>query len=170
MDETPVNFDMPRTKWFAVQLGSRESHQNIWSHCKRNYLPENQAFADNIALVGRSRKFVAEAFNLLETEAGKLGLKINADKTKFTETLSDSQPFKVKNYAFETISQFKYHGTTVTANNDLTVELNNRLAMSNKRYHGLKNQLKSRFMSLKIKINIYKTLTRPILLYRSDCW
>ena len=44
-------------------------------------------FADNIALVGRSRGFVAEAFNLLENEAGKLGLKINEDKAKFMETL-----------------------------------------------------------------------------------
>jgi hypothetical protein len=131
------------------------------------------AFADDIALVGRSRKFVAEAFKSLETEAGKLGLKINEDKTKFMEishNTSNPQAFIVNNYTFETVSQFKYLGTIITTNNDLTVEINNRLAMSNKCYHGLKNQLKSRFMSLKTKINIYKTLIRPILLYGSECW
>ena len=76
--------------------------------------------------------------NLLETEAGKLSLKINADKTKFIEILFDSQPFKVKNYTFETIYQFKYLETIVATNNDLKVEVNNMLVMSNKYYHDFK--------------------------------
>ena len=72
------------------------------------------AFADDIALVSRSRKFVAEAFSLLETAEAGIGLKTNADKTKFMETLPNPQPFKVNNYTFETVFQFKYLGTTVS--------------------------------------------------------
>ncbi len=52
----------------------------------------------------------------------------------------------------------------------MTVEINNWLAMSNKCYHVLKNQQKFRFMSLKTKINIYKTLIRPTLLYGIEYW
>ncbi len=36
-------------------------------------------FADDIALVGRSRRYVTEAFNLLEAEARKFRLTINED-------------------------------------------------------------------------------------------
>ena len=74
---------------------------------------QNLAFANDIALIGRSRRFVAEAC--------ELGQKIHAGKTKFMETLPDYQPFKIKNYTFETISQFKRLGTTIITNNDRTV-------------------------------------------------
>ena len=84
------------------------------------------------------------------------------------ETLPDPLPFKVENYTFETISQLKYLGTTVTTNNDLTIEINNRLVMSNKCYHCLKNQLKPRYMSLETSINISKSLIPPVLLYRMN--
>ena len=121
-------------------------------------------------MVGRSKRFVAESFNLLETEAGKLGLKINVDKTKFMETMPNPQSFIVKNYTFETVSQFKYVLTTVITKNDLKAEINNRLAISNKCYHGYKKQLKSRFITLKTNVNIYKTLIQPVLLYGNECW
>ena len=68
---------------------------------------QNLTFAVDIALIDRFRKFVTEAFNALEAEAGKLGLKIKEGKTKFMETSQNTpnlHPFTKKNYIFETVS------------------------------------------------------------------
>ena len=66
----------------VVQLGSRTSGLTARGIIYQKTL-QTLAFADEITLVGRFREFVAEAFSKLETEAGKLGQKINTDKMRF---------------------------------------------------------------------------------------
>lgn len=71
---------------------------------------------------------------------------------------------------FKGVSQFKYLGRLITNKNKLKVEIGNRILMANGCYFGLKNQLKSKFISRRTKVSLYKTLIRPIILYGNKIW
>ena len=58
----------------------------------------------------------------------------------------------------------------MTSNNNITLEISNRLMSANKAYFGLINHFKSRLLSRKTKIILYKTLIRSVLTYASETW
>jgi hypothetical protein len=64
----------------------------------------------------------------------------------------------VNNYKFEKVNKFKYLGTLITANNNLTQEINHRLLLAKKCYYELKKQLGPHYLSLQTKCKRYKTL------------
>ena len=131
------------------------------------------AFADDINIIGRSKRSVIDAFVQLESAANMIGLVINADKTKFliaTNRTYDPSPLNVLTYSFETVNQFRYLGTLISSQNNIKIEINNRIYMAHRSYFGLRNQLKSKSISVKTKLSIYKSLIRPIVTYGSECW
>ncbi|GFU70417.1 uncharacterized protein TNCV_3442341 [Trichonephila clavipes] len=65
---------------------------------------------------------------------------------------------------------FKYLGTIINDQNKLKAEINNRIKPANKCFFGLKKQLRSKFISGKTKLRLYKTLILPVLLYASETW
>jgi hypothetical protein len=118
-------------------------------------------YADDIDIIGRTTRAVKEAFVNLESATKEMGLAINESKTKYMEATNNptnTQYLSVKEYKFEKVTQFKYLGTLVTSDNNLTVEINHRLLTANSCYHGMKKQLRSHFLNKKTKIKLYKTL------------
>jgi len=61
-------------------------------------------------------------------------------------------------------------GFLINVNNDNIVEIKKRILMANKGFYGLKRQFRSQFLSIKIKIKLYKALIRPVLAYGSETW
>ena len=51
-----------------------------------------------------------------------------------------------------------------------SAEIKKRILMANKSFYGLKRQFKSQFLSIKNKIELYKTLIRPVLACGSETW
>ncbi|GBM53758.1 hypothetical protein AVEN_145331-1 [Araneus ventricosus] len=101
-----------------------------------------------------------------------MGLTINEDKTKFIEVPSSTgnyTSFRINGPTFERVSEFKYLGTTVNDQNMLK-EINNRIKSANKCFFGLKKQLRSRLVTRRTKMRLYKTLILPVLLYASEIW
>jgi hypothetical protein len=68
---------------------------------------------------------------------------------------------------FENVESFKYSylGLLVTDLNEMEIENKSRLAAGNGSYHALGPILKQRSISQSIKIRIYKTVIRPIVIY-----
>lgn len=131
------------------------------------------AYADDIDIIGRSERAVKEAFQALEISARDMGLTINEDKTKFMEiptSTGNYPPFCVNDHIFERVSDFKYLGTVINDQNKLKAEINNRIKSANKCFFGLKKQLRSRLISRRTKVRLYKTLILPVLLYASETW
>jgi len=61
-------------------------------------------------------------------------------------------------------------GSLIDANNDISVEIKKRILLANKGFYGLKRQFRSQFLSVKNKIKLCKTLTKPVLAYGSETW
>ncbi|PSN47322.1 hypothetical protein C0J52_04429 [Blattella germanica] len=77
---------------------------------------------------------------------------------------------EIAGYKFEKVAEFKYLGTLITSDNNISAEIHHRLLTANRCYYGLQNQLRSHHISLNTKKKLYKTLIRPVLLYGSETW
>jgi hypothetical protein len=97
---------------------------------------------------------------------------INYDKTKYMKLSNSPAREKyiiINKHNNEKIMEFKYLGSIISNNNNsITVEINHRILLGNRCYHGLRNLLQSRSLSKGTKCKIYKTLIRPVVLYGSE--
>ena len=134
------------------------------------------AYADDIALIGKSKKDITQSFIELEDASIKAGLEINTQKTKYMYTSTSKEEaqtenvIKVRNHNFEKVNNFKYLGATITENNEILAEIKERITAGNKAYYSSHNMLKNKNISRKTKKNIYKTIIRPVVTYGSETW
>ena len=134
------------------------------------------AYADDIALIGKSKKDITQSFIELEDASIKAGLEINTQKTKYMYTSTSKEEaqtenvIKVRNHTFEKVNNFKYLGATITENNEILAEIKERITAGNKAYYSSHNMLKNKNISRKTKKNIYKTIIRPVVTYGSETW
>ena len=63
------------------------------------------------------------------------------------------------------MEKFKYLAITVTNTNDIREEIKRRINMGNARYYSLENILSSHLQSRKLKVNTYKIILLPAVLY-----
>jgi hypothetical protein len=102
-----------------------------------------------------------------------MGLMINYDETKYMETTCKTNKEKyirINNSDIERVNQFKYLGSIVTNNSNISSEISHRINMGNTCYYVLRNILRSKLLKKDTKCKIYKTLTRPVVLYGCESW
>jgi len=63
-----------------------------------------------------------------------------------------------------------YLGTLITADNNTSAIINNRITLNNRSYFGLVNILKATNIDRVYKVVIYKTLIKPVLMYGVETW
>lgn len=124
--------------------------------------------------MGRSLTAIEEVYKDLEQGAAKIGLQINASKTKRMTQIRNKQniynPPNLTINMFEETEKFKYLGTVMTSNNNELIEVQSRITAANKAYFALSAILKSNCVHKETKLKIYKTIIRSILCYASETW
>jgi hypothetical protein len=70
---------------------------------------------------------------------------------------------------FENVESFKYLRSLVTDLNEMEIELKSRLAAGNKSYHAL-GPIFKRKVYITVKICLYKTVIRSIVIYGAEAW
>lgn len=114
----------------------------------------------------------------LEEEAQKMGLQINEDKTKlmtWTEKEYDRLgELRVntntgKTYRFKEVETFTYLGTEFYRKPDMTREIQSRIMAGNRSIYAVRN-IMNRNSSRGLKLRVYKTIIRPIVIFASETW
>jgi hypothetical protein len=75
---------------------------------------------------------------------------------------------KAGEYQFEQVESFTYLGTTVSTQNTVREEIKTRIMAANRSYFGLQKHLKYQLLSRTTKIQLYKTLITPVIIYGSE--
>jgi hypothetical protein len=86
------------------------------------------------------------------------------------QKLGQRQRIKIGNRFFESEAKFKYVGTTLTDQNCIHDDIKSRLHSGNACYHSVQDLLSSRLLSRNVKIEIYKTIILPVVLYGCETW
>ena len=68
------------------------------------------------------------------------------------------------------MEKFRYLGVTVTNTNDIRENIKRRINKGNTCYYSLEKILASRQLSKKLKVNTYKNIILPVVLYGCETW
>jgi len=133
-------------------------------------------YADDIALIARNVASLQEMLVTIKEIGMKYGLNINEAKTKYMKmepklgNIRQTTNIKLDEYTFERVTNFKYLGVIVNNKADIKQEISNRILMANRAYFTNNKLLKSKLILRSTKIQIYKTLIRPVATYAAETW
>ena len=102
----------------------------------------------------------------MNEESEKVGLKLNIQKTKIVA----SGPITSWQIDGETMTDFIFLGSKITAGGDCSREIKRRLLLGRKAMINLDNILKSRDITLLTKVYIVKAMAFPVVMYGCESW
>ena len=121
---------------------------------------KNLRYADDTTLVAEREELKSLLMKLKE-ESEKVGLKLNIQKTK----IMASGPITSWEIDGETVSDFIFLGSEITAVGDCSHEIKRRLLLGRKFMTNLDSILKSRDITLPTKVRLVKVIVFPVVLY-----
>jgi len=77
---------------------------------------------------------------------------------------------RIDNSTFERLEDIKYLGTNLINQNSFAEEIKSRLRSGSACYHSVQNLLSSRWLTKNLKINIYRNIILPVVLYGCQIW
>ena len=102
----------------------------------------------------------------VKEESGKVGLKLNIQKTKIMASGSITS-WQIDG---ETVSHFIWGGSKITADGDCSHEIKRRLLLGGKVMTNLDSIFKSRDVTLPTKVRLVKALVFPVVMYGCESW
>ena len=104
-----------------------------------------------------------------KVESEKAGLKFNIQKTKImASSLITLQ--QIDGETTETVTDFIFLGSKITADGDCSHEIKRRLLFGRKAMTNLDSILKSRDITLPTKVLIVKAMVFPVVMYGCESW
>ena len=185
--EATVGIGHGTTNWFQIRKGE---HQGcILSPClfnayaeyiMRNYgLEEAQAgikiagrnihnliYADDTTLLAESKEELKSLLMKVKEESEKSCLKLNIQKIK----IMASGPITSWEIDGETVSDFIFWGSKITADGDSHHEIKRCLLLGRKVMTNLDSILKSRDITLLTKFHLVKAMDFPVVMYGCESW
>ena len=136
-----------------VQVGIKISGRNI----------NNLRYADDTTLMAESKELKSLLMKVKE-ESKKVGLKLNIQKTKIMASGSITS-WQTDGETMETVSDFIFLGSKITADGDCSHEIKRHLLLGRKVMTNLDSILKSRDITLPTKVHIVKAMVFPAVMY-----
>ena len=102
----------------------------------------------------------------VKVESEKVGLKLNIQKMK----IMTSGPITSWEIDGETVSDFIFWGSKITADGDCSHEIKRRLLLGRKVMTNLESILKSRDITLPTKVCLVKAMFFPVVMYGCESW
>ena len=102
----------------------------------------------------------------VKEESEKIGLKLNIQKMK----IMTSSPITSWQIDGETVADFIFLGSKITADGDCSHEIKRRLLLRRKVMTNLDSMLKSRDITLSTKVHLVKAMVFPLVMYGYESW
>ena len=105
----------------------------------------------------------------VKEESEKVGLKLNIQKTKIMAS-GHITSLQIDEETMETVADFIFLGSKITADGDCSYEIKRRLLLGRKVMTNLDSILKSRDIILPTKVHIVKATVFPVVMYGHESW
>ena len=126
----------------------------------------NLRYAHDTTFMAESEEELKSLLMKVKEESEKVGLKLNIQKMK---TMA-SGPITSWEIDGETVSDFIFLGSKITADGDCSHEIKRRLLLGKKFMTNLDSTFKSRDITLPTKIRLVKAMVFPVVMYGCESW
>ena len=126
-------------------------------------------YADDTTLMAESEEELKSLLMKMKEESEKVGLKCNIQKTRIMVSgpITSSE---IDGETVETVSDFIFWGSKITADGDCSHEIKRRLLLGRKVMTNLNYILKSRDITLPTKVHLVKAMVFPAVMYGCESW
>ena len=129
----------------------------------------NLRYADDTTLMAESKEEIKSLWMKVKEESEKAGLTLNIQETKIMA--SDSiTPRQIEGETMETVTDFIFLGSKITANGDCSHEIKRCMLLGRKAVTNLDSILKSRDSTLPTKVHIVKAKVFLVVTYGCESW
>ena len=122
----------------------------------------NLRYADDTTLMAESEEELKSLLIKVKEESEKAGLKLNIQKTKIMAS-SPITSWEIDGETVETVSDFIFLGSKITADDDCSHEIKRRLLLGRKVMTNLDSIFKSRDITLLTKVRLVKAMVFPVV-------
>ena len=105
----------------------------------------------------------------VKVESEKVGLKLNIQKTKIIAS-GPITSWEVDGETVETVSDFNFMGSKISADGDFSHEIQRHLLLGRKVMTNLDSILKRRDITLSTNIHLVKAMVFPVVMYGCESW
>ena len=142
-----------------TQAGIKTARRNI----------NNLRYADDTTLMAESEEELKSLLMTVKVESEKVGLKLNIQKTKIMASSPITQ-WEIDGETVETVSDFIFWGSKITADSDCSHEIKRHLLLGRKFMTHLDSILKSTDTTLPTKVCLVKAMVLPVVMYGYESW
>ena len=150
---------MGNAKLDEAQAGIKISGRNI----------NNLRYADDTTLMAEREEELKGLLMKVKEECEKVGLKFNIQKTKIMAS-SPITSWQIYGETVETVSDFTFWGSKITADSDCSHEIKRHLLLGRKVLTNLDSIIKSRDITLPTKVHLVKLMVFPIVKEGCESW
>ena len=142
-----------------TQAGIKIARRNI----------KNLRYADNTTLMAESEEELKSLLMKVKVESEKVGLNLNIQKTKIMASGLVTS-WEIDGETVETVSDFIFLGSKITADGDCSHEIKRCLLLGRKDMMNLDSLLKSTDINLPTKVHLVKAMVFPVVLCGCESW
>ena len=154
-----AEYIMRNTGLEEAQAGIKIARRNIY----------NLRYTDDTTLMVESEEELKSLLMKVKEESEKVGLKLNIQKTKIMAS-GPITSWQIDGETVETVRDFIFGGSKITADGDCSHEIKRRLLLGRKVMTNLDSILKSRDITLLKRVCLVKAMVFPVVMYGCESW
>ena len=144
---------------FEAQAGIKCAGKNI----------NNLRYADDTTLTTESKEELKSLLMKVKEESERVGLKLNIQETKIMVS-GPITSWQIDGETAETVADFIFLGSQITANGDCSHEIKRCLLLGRKVMTNLDSIFKSRDITLPTNVHLVKPIVFPVVIYGFESW
>ena len=157
--------------WIMKETTSEGRNGIQWTLMGPNNQLDDLDFADDLALLSSTRQQMQAKTDTMAEKSAKIGLHVNRGKTKVMRVNNQSQePISVYGEPIEEVDFFIYLGSVVDKLGGTDADIKARKGKARSAFKKMKNVWSSAMLSTRIKVRIFNSTIKPVLMYGSETW